>query len=155
MRIIHWQFGVLLALLCCTAFADRPEIVSYGKTTDSFSIRGIELGASEAELLEKFGDPIAKVEQPPQFGEIEIEYRYQGLAVHVTDGKVANLNLKQGPFKLDNGLSIGMTRSRVEEFLGESFELEHIGLQLGESDCYVHLLFRERVLSEIQQRCAP
>ena len=148
------KFVFFLVFVSCVAVADRPVIVSYGKADDSFSIRGVELGATEAELIAKLDEPISKVEQPPQFGEIEIEYRYQGLAVHLTDGIVASLNLKQGPYKLDNGLLIGMTRVRVENFLGKSFELDHIGLQFGESDCYAFLFFSERVLVEVKQHCA-
>lgn len=150
---IHRKLGLFLTFICCAALADRPVIISYGKTDDSFSIHGIDLGATEDELLNGIGEPMSTAEQPPQFGEIEVEYRYQGLAVHLTDGIVASLSLKQGPYKLDNGILIGMTRSRVENVLGESFKLEHIGLQFGESDCYVYLLFSERVLVEVEQYC--
>ena len=151
---IRTNLGLFLAFICCAVLADRPLIISYGKTDDSFSVHGIELGDAEAGVLSSLGEPISKVEQPPQFGEIEVEYRYEGLAVHLTDGTVASLALKKGPYKLDNGILIGMTRSRVEKLLGESFELEHIGLQFGASDCYAYLFFSERVLTEVQQSCA-
>ena len=145
--------GLFLAFLSFSALADRPVDISHGHANDSFSIRGIDLGDVEADVLSHLGEPISKVKQPPQFGDIEIEYRYQGLVVHLTDGSVASLVLHEGPFKLDNGILIGMTRSQVEKHLGESFALENIGLQFGESECYVYLYFSEKLLVEVKQYC--
>ena len=143
---------LLLICLVCLACADDPNTV-YDETELPFTIQRVGLGSTEQDLLENLGTPISQEQQPPQFGEREIGYSYQGLYVHVTDGIVEGFRLRDGPFEYDNGISMDMTKAEVASILGKSYESDQVFLSLGQSDCHVILRFSDGRLRETDLKC--
>lgn len=133
---------------------DDPNTDSFA-TDLPFTIQTVEPGSTEQELLDNLGEPISRTLKAPRYGEREFAYHYDGLYVHVTDDKVFGLWLTGRPFKYDNGIAIGMTRTEVERVLGESprEKLQHIELWLGDSDCFANLAFSEDRLERVLQAC--
>lgn len=147
-------FKLLLIGLLCSACTDSDEPnTTYDQTGLPFTIQRVGLGSTEQELVQNLGEPISQTQQPPQFGEREIAYDYQGLYVHVTDGLVNGFQLSDGPLQYDNGIAIDMTRAEVARILGKSYELEQIHLRLGTSDCHAILSFSKNRLRKVFQTC--
>lgn len=147
------SISIVVALIAGAVLADTRHTTSYGDTNDSFLIEGIGLGTTESELIRELGEPLSKVELEPVFGDREFEFRYTALTVLTLDGIVDSLRLKEGPYSLDNGFAIGMTRNQVEQRLGLSFEMEDIRLRINKSDCHVTLIFDDRILVEVWVFC--
>ncbi len=147
-------FCLVILLTVCAALADDSLTSEIGTTEDRFSIHGVALGSSESEMARHLGEPDSRNQQPSQFGASEIAYHYEGLDIHVTDGVVADIVLTKGPFKLDNGILVSMTRDEVESILNRAIVADNVSLRFGDSDCWVHFLFAEENLIKVRQWCA-
>ena len=118
-------------------------------------VQGVALGSTNDEVINNFGDPIEKHVEPPQFGNLEITYVYDGLFIHTTDNRVEQITINSSEYRLGNGLRVGSTKEKFQEIFGLEDVGEKLSFYIGESNsCFSVFDFKDNLVFQINIYCA-
>lgn len=142
--------------LLITVFSVQAENLSQQRIPSSHaSVQGVALGSTNDEVINNLGNPIEKRIEPPQFGNLEITYVYDGLLIHTTDNSVEKINISSSKYRLENGLRVGSVKKEFEERFGLGEFGDKLSFYIGKSDsCFSVFEFREYVVFQIDIFCA-
>jgi hypothetical protein len=119
------------------------------------TVQGVALGSTNDEVIKFLGEPIEKRMEPPQFGNLEITYVYDGLFIHTTDNSVEQITINSSEYRLGNGLRVGSTKEKFKEIFGLEDVGEKLSLYIGEGNsCFSVFDFKDHLVFQINIYCA-
>lgn len=122
-----------------------------------FKLGDLSIGSKEADIRRLFGTPLGVANEPSDApGEVVRTYTYDGVALLVVDGEIANIRCTTPRHATPDGIRVGESIERVVALLGvgekiaTSPEESTLRYHVAGSDCYLVLRLKERKVTEIE-----